>query len=95
MIIIDEPSTTYADDDFNLFLPTEFTFYEKSYNLNGQTNVIGKFSGQITQGITHVINLDYYSGSYLLRVDGGTAITSVSPYSGKAQLAVALVYYEP
>jgi len=97
MIIIDE-SPTSDSDSFNLFLPTEFTFYEKSWNLNGQITKIGKFSGELNQGITHIINLDYtgYSAyNYILRVDGAEIDRVYRDSQSKGRVAVVLVYYQP
>jgi len=97
MIVIDE-SPTSASDSFNLFLPTEFTFYEKSWNLNGGSTKIGKFSGELNQGITHIISLDYtgYSDyNYILRVDGTEIDRVYRDSQSQGRVAVVLVYYQP
>jgi len=92
MIIIEE-ATNAKDDSFNLFLPIEFTFYEKSWNLNGQETKMGIFSGELNPDTTHTITLHYFSYDYDLKVDG-VKVDYVNALDNKARVAVLLVYYE-
>ncbi|MGM0470069.1 MAG: hypothetical protein ACQERB_14815 [Promethearchaeati archaeon] len=104
MIIIEETDEYRTSDSFILYLPTEFTYYETSWGLNGESTKYGAFSGELSPGSNHTITVEYirlggpstgYSYNYYLDVDGTNIDIVGDDSEGHGRVAIVLVYYEP
>lgn len=105
MIIIDTQEVT-GTDSFTLRLPSDFTFYERSWShhIGGFGDIQTAFgvlsAAQLSPDITHTIEVELYlSGSYTdhshFRIDGETIHEKYVGTLDCSNAGIVLVYLEP